>query len=175
MKSTQRSFLRVLAGFTFRSTVVHTVTYMIIGALAFQFMTHRYDEATPGIQDLHGPHVMHWFFLAQIVRGILHGLVLFPLRRALLDMKRWGGLVVGSILFMVGSVIGIGGAIEMWVYTTGFNPTIFLVHLPEVVIQTILFGYLLLAWERRVEKKYEVGKMPPNADAHEPPPSHVYG
>ena len=162
MKSTKRSFWRVLAGFTFRSTVVHVVTYMIIGALAFHFMTHHTDETTPGMQDVHGPHVMHWFFLAQIVRGILHGLVLFPLRRALLDMRRWGGLVVGSILFMVGSVIGIGGAIELWVYSTGFNSDIFLVHMPEVVIQTTLFGYWLLAWERRVDKKYEVGKMPPN-------------
>jgi hypothetical protein len=68
-------------------------------------------------------------------------------------MKRWGGLVIGSILFMFGSVIGISGAIEAWVYSTTFNPDLFLVHLPEVVIQTILFGYLLLAWERRVEKK----------------------
>jgi len=127
---------------------------MVVGALAFHFMTHHTDETAPGIQDLHGPHVMHWFIPAQFVRGILHGFVLFPLRRALLDMKRWGGLVVGSILVMVGSVIGISGAIEAWVYSTGFNPAIFLVHLPEVVIQTILFGYWLLAWERRVEKKY---------------------
>ena len=169
MKSTKRSFWRVLAGFTFRSTVVHVVTYMIIGALAFYFMTHRTDETAPGIRDLHGPHVQHWFFLAQIVRGILHGLVLFPLRRALLDMRRWGGLVVGSILFMVGSVIGINGAIEGWVYSY-FNSDVFLVHLPEVVIQTTLFGYWLLAWERRVEKKFEVGQMPPNT-ALEPTPT----
>jgi hypothetical protein len=98
---------------------------MVIGALAFRFMTHHIDETAPGIQDLHGPHVMHWFFPAQIVRGVLHGLVLFPLRRALLDMRRWGGLVVGSILFMVGSVIGIDGAIEGWVYGTNFNPNFF--------------------------------------------------
>ena len=154
MKSTERSLLRVLAGFTFRSTLIHVITYMVIGAAAFHFMTHRYDETSAGMQDVHGDHVMHWFFVAQIVRGILLGLVLFPLRRALLDMKRWGGLVICGILFMVGSVIGINGAIESWVYSTRFNPNLFLVHLPEVVIQTVLFGYLLLAWERRVEKKH---------------------
>jgi hypothetical protein len=154
MKSNQRSVLRIIVGFTFRSTLLHVITYMVIGALAFHFMTHRYDEASAGMRDVHGEHVMHWFFVAQIVRGILLGLVLFPLRRALLDMKRWGGLVIGSILFMVGSVIGINGAIESWVYSTRFNPSLFLVHLPEVVMQTILFGYLLLAWERRVEKKH---------------------
>ena len=157
MKSNKRSLLRILVGFTFRSTVLHLVTYMVIGALAFHFMTHRYDEMAAGMQDLHGQHVMHWLFPAQIVRGILHGLVLFPLRTALLDMKRWGGLVVGSILFMFGSAIGINGAIEGWVYSIRFNPDLFWVHLPEVIIQTTLYGYLLLAWERRVEKKYEAG------------------
>jgi hypothetical protein len=44
--------------------------------------------------------------------------------------------------------------IEEWVYSTRFKPVLFLVHFPEVVMQTILFGYLLLAWERRVEKKH---------------------
>jgi len=154
MTSTRRSFFRVLVGFTFRSTLLHVITYMVIGALAFHFMTHRYDETAAGMQDLHGQHVMHWFCLAQIVRGLLLGLVLFPLRRALLDLKCWGGLVVAGILFMIGSVIGINDAIEAWVYTTLFNLDLFLVHLPEVVIQTILYGYLLLAWERRVEKKH---------------------
>ena len=153
MTNTKRSFWRVLTGFTFRSTVVHVVTYMIVGGLAFTFMTHHIDETAAGLQ-IHSPHMKLWFFPAQIVRGILHGLVLFPLRQALLDMRRWGGLVVGSILFMVSSVIGINGAIERWVYATDFNTGLFLVHLPEVVIQTILFGYWLLAWERRVEKKY---------------------
>ena len=99
MKSTKRSFWRILVGFTFRSTVLHIATYMVIGGLAFHFMTHHYDETSAGMQDLHGEHVMHWFFVAQIVRGILLGLVLFPLRRALLDMNRWGGLVIGGILF----------------------------------------------------------------------------
>lgn len=162
MTSNKRSFLRILTGFTFRSTLLHVATYMVIGALAFHFMTHRYDETSAGMQDVHGEHVMHWFFLAQIVRGILLGLVLFPLRRALLDLKCWGGLVVAAILFMIGSVIGINGAIESWVYSTRFNPDLFLVHLPEVVIQTLLYGYLLLAWERRVEKKHDMRQMPTN-------------
>ena len=167
MKSNKRSLLRILVGFTFRSTVLHLVTYMVIGALAFHFMTHRHDETAAGMQDLHGQHVMHWLFPAQILRGILHGLVLFPLRKALLDLKRWGGLVVGMILFMFGSVIGINGAIEGWVYSTRFNLDQFLAHLPEVIIQTTLYGYLLLAWERRAEKKYEEMALPTTAQRYQ--------
>jgi hypothetical protein len=40
------------------------------------------------------------------------------------------------------------------VYTTNFfHPGLFLAHLPEIVLQTLLYGYLLLAWERHVEKR----------------------
>ena len=159
MKTRRRSTLRVLAGFTYRSTILHVITYFVVGGLSYHFLAHRYWEgpdALPGLRDPHSAHVLHWFLLAQIVRGILYGFVLFPLRKALLDMNRWGGFVIGSILFLIGSIIGIGGAIEEWVYTTIFYLPLFLAHLPEVVIQTFLYGYLLLAWERRVERKYEV-------------------
>ena len=165
MKTTQRNILRVLVGFTFRSTVLHIITYLVVGGLSYHFLTHRYWEgpdALPGFRNPRSAHVMHWFLPAQIARGILYGLVLFPLRRELLDMKHWGGFVIGSILFMIGSVIGISGAIEGWVYVTNFHLSLFLASLPEVVIQTFLYGYLLLAWERRIERKYDVGQMPPN-------------
>jgi hypothetical protein len=48
-------------------------------------------------------------------------------------------------------VAGISGVIEDWVYSTTFHLGLFLAHLPEVVVQTLLYGYLLLAWERRKE------------------------
>jgi hypothetical protein len=39
--------------------------------------------------------------------------------------------------------------IETWVYTTTFSLRLFIAHLPEIVVQALLYGYLLLAWERR--------------------------
>ena len=154
MASTRRSVVRALMGFSLRSSVVHTVTYFVVGALAFRFMTHTYDEAAPGMRDVHGGFVMRWFLPAQIVRGLLLGFVFFPLRTALLDMRGLGGLVVAGVLVMIGCIVGINGAIESWVYSTRFDLGLSLVHLPEVIIQTLLYGYLLLAWERRVEKRY---------------------
>jgi hypothetical protein len=100
MKIQKRSVLRILAGFVFRSTLLHFVTYLVAGIAVFHF-TRRFDESLPDIQDLHGNHVMHWAMPAQLIRGLLLGFVLFPLRRALLDMGRWGGLVIACILFMV--------------------------------------------------------------------------
>jgi hypothetical protein len=146
----RKNVIRSLARFTFRSALLHTLTYFIVGSLSFWFITHSYDETTSGMRDIHGQFVAHWFLPGQIVRGILFGLVLFPLRDALLGMKHWGGFIVANILFTIGSIIGINGVIETWIYTTSFNSVLFLVHLPEVLIQSLLYGYLLLAWERRV-------------------------
>ena len=90
---------------------------------------------------------------AQLVRGVLHGVALFPLRNTLLGMGRYGGLMIASLLLLIGSIAGISGVIEDWVYSTTFHPGLFLTHLPEIVIQTLLYGYFLLAWERRVERR----------------------
>jgi hypothetical protein len=73
--------------------------------------------------------------------------------RHVTEQARWGGLVIASILLLIGTIAGISGVIEDWVYSTTFHLGLFSAHLPEIVVQTILYGYLLLAWERRVEKR----------------------
>lgn len=145
-----------LVGWTVRSTVVHVVTYLVIGALSYWLVAKRYwvgPDALPGLRDPEGAFVQRWFILAQVVRGVLLGIVLFPLRRALLDMRRSGGAAIAALLLLIGSIAGISGAIEAWVYTTTFHSGLFLAHLPEVVVQTLMYGYWLLAWERRAERK----------------------
>lgn len=156
MSASKRGSLRGLPGFTLRSTLVHVATYFVIGAVSYWLIARRYwtgPEALAGLRDPEGDFVQRWFLPAQVVRGALHGVALFPLRRALLDMRRSGGLVIASLLLLIGSIAGISGVIEDWVYSTSFHIGLFLVHLPEVVLQTLLYGYLLLAWERRVENR----------------------
>lgn len=65
--------------------------------------------------------------------------------------------MVASLLLLIGTVAGISGIIEDWVYSTTFHPGLFLAHLPEIVVQTLLYGYLLLAWERHVQKRWARG------------------
>jgi hypothetical protein len=67
-------------------------------------------------------------------------------------MGALGGPVIASLLLLIGLVAGISGVIEDWVYTTTFHARLFFAHLPEVIVQTLLYGYLLLAWERRRER-----------------------
>jgi hypothetical protein len=154
MLSVRPLTIRVVVGFIFRSAFLHLVTYLVIGALSYRFLAHRLwegDTAIPGLRDPRGQFIQFSIFPAQIFRGVIHGFVFLPLRRTLINMKH-GGILIALILLLIGSIGGINGAIETWLYTTGFNPKLFFAHLPEIVIQTVLFGYLLLAWERRLEK-----------------------
>lgn len=153
----RRGIFRMLVGFTVRSTVLHVLTYLVIGAVSYWFVARRFwtgAEALPWLRNPESEFVRRWFVPEQIVRGVLHGVALFPLRAALLKMPRSGGLVVASLLLLIGSIAGISGVIEDWVYSTTFHLGLFMAHLPEIVLQTLVYGYLLLAWERRVERRW---------------------
>ncbi len=150
-----RGFLRGSVGFVCRSTVLHVLTYLVIGAASYWLVARRYwtgPEALPWLRDPESDFVQRWFLPAQVVRSALYGVALLPLRKALLALRDWGGLVVASLLLLIGLVAGISGVIEDWVYSSTFHAGLFLAHLPEVVIQTLLYGYLLLGWERRRER-----------------------
>ncbi|MFO0891228.1 MAG: hypothetical protein U0790_19055 [Isosphaeraceae bacterium] len=143
-------------GFVWRSTVLHVITYLVIGAASYFLLARPYwtgPDALPWVRDPEGDFVQRWFLPAQVIRGILHGVVLYPLRDAFLGMGRYGGLMIAALLLIIGTVAGISGTIETWVYSTTFHLGLFLAHLPEIVIQTLLYGYLLLAWERHAERR----------------------
>lgn len=148
--------MRRFIGFVVRSTVLHVLTYLIIGAVSYWLIARRYwtgSETLPWLRNPEGEFVKQWFLPAQVVRGALLGVALFTLRKALLDMRRSGGFVVASLLLLIGTIAGISGIIEDWVYSTTFHFGLFMAHLPEIVLQTLAYGYLLLTWERRVERK----------------------
>jgi hypothetical protein len=150
-----RGVLRGFVGFVCRSTVLHVLTYVVIGAASYWLVARRYwtgPEALPWLRDPEADFVRRWFMPAQVVRGALYGVTLFPLRRALLAMGASGGLVIASLLLLIGLIAGISGVIEDWVYSTTFHAGLFFAHLPEVVVQTLLYGYLLLAWEQRRQR-----------------------
>jgi hypothetical protein len=145
-----------LPGFILRSTVLHVLTYVIVGAASYWLLARRYwtgPEALPWLRNPEAEFVQRWLLPAQVVRGAMYGLALFPLRGALLDMGHLGGLVIASLLLLIGWIAGISGVIEDWVYTTTFHLGLFLIHLPEIVLQALLYGYLLLAWELRAKRR----------------------
>jgi hypothetical protein len=53
---------------------------------------------------------------------------------------------------LIGTIAGSGGIIERIVFTT--TPVSFtLATLPEIVAQGLMFGYLLVLWERRSHRQ----------------------
>ncbi len=95
-----RSFL----GFTFRLTALHILTYFVIGGLSYWLIAKKYwtgPEKLPGLRDPSGEFVQRWFLPAQILRGIIYAVALFPLRRAFLDLGRWDGLVIACLMLLI--------------------------------------------------------------------------
>jgi hypothetical protein len=92
-----------------------------------------------------------WVIPSQILRGLILAVALYPFLGRILELKRWGWLSVSSLYLLIGTIAGSGGVIEHIVFTT--TPVFFtLATLPEIVVQGLMFGYLLVFWERRYHK-----------------------
>ena len=92
-----------------------------------------------------------WVLPSQILRGFILAVALYPFLVRILEMKRWGWLSVSSLYLLIGTIAGSGGIIEHIVFTTA--PVLFsLATLPEIVAQGLMFGYLLVLWERRAHQ-----------------------
>lgn len=145
---------RPFVSFLAKVTVVHTITYHIAGWTSFLLILHQY---VPGMGDkaltwyykdpsVFGP----WVLPAQILRGILLGIALYPFRARFLELGYKGGLAIAGLYLLIGQFACPGtapGAIEGFVYTR--IPLDFqLAVIPEIVAQGFALGYLVYLWER---------------------------
>jgi hypothetical protein len=146
--------MKSFIGFALRSTLFHILTYVAIGALSYWLLARPEwsgANARPWMRNPESDLVTRWLLPAQFARGLLHGIALFPLRRSLLRMGRSGGLAIAVVLLLIGWIGGISDSIEQALYTTTFDLRLSVIHLPEVVLQALLYGYALIAWERRAD------------------------
>ena len=140
---------RAFAFFTSRTIIVHIATYVVAGMLAY-FIQWGGVYGGPSMQTYMKPpsEFGQWVIPSQILRGFILAVALYPFLGRILEMKRWGWLSVSSLYLLIGTVAGSGGIIEHIVFTT--TPVLFtLATLPEIVAQGLMFGYLLVLWERR--------------------------
>jgi hypothetical protein len=129
--------------------VAHTITYLVVGALAFTFLTHGLYEGaeplfgsylrTPAETDL-WQHVTTWFLPAQLCRGALLGLALSPFLDALRGWSAWHrALAVASIYLVFGfwaAAVAAPGNIEGLVYLRPeFSLDVVLRVQPEIIVQ----------------------------------------
>lgn len=141
-----------------KTAIVHTVTYFLMGLLAYTFLDYAGTYADPTVAKLmrqtNDPLVAGGP-LFQVLRGILFGIAFYALREIVFARKN-GWLILWLVLVTVGVLSPFGaspGSIEGIIYT--ILPMWFhLMGLPEVVIQALLLAFLTYYWVNHPEKKW---------------------
>jgi hypothetical protein len=136
-----------------KSVVVHTVTYVAAGVVAFLVLDYASWFADPRVaaymRQTNDPMVMAGP-LFQPIRGLLFGVVFFVLRDVVFR-PRTGWRALWLTLLIVGILSPFGptpSSIEGLVYTT-WPLAWHLRGLPETVIQSLLLASILHAWVTR--------------------------
>jgi hypothetical protein len=141
-----------------KTTMVHTVTYFVVGAVAFTLLNYSSRYANPIVANVlrqtdhpliaAGP-------LFQVLRGFLFGIVFYTLREIIFPRKR-GWLTLWLMLVIVGILSPFGAApssIEGMLYTV--LPMWFhIMSLPEILIQSFLLAFLVHYWVNYTQKKW---------------------
>lgn len=147
-----------LAGVLIKSAVTHTVTYTIMGLIAFILFDYSARFAQPHIAAymrqtdtrmvMAGP-------LFQPIRGALFGIVFYLFKDTLFGKKR-GWLVMWIMLVIVGVLSTFGpspGSIEGVLYTV-WPIRDHLWGAPEVYIQALLLSLIVTYWVDNPEKRW---------------------
>jgi len=142
-----RSGVRESVRFVFAVAVSHVVTYFVAGLIASRALDYPGIFEQPIIRDYHHPYAsvdVVWSAGLQAVRGVLFGLVLLPWRGFLRD-TRWGWWWLWSVFAVIG-ILGTPaaapGSLEGVIYSR--LPLWFhLVGLPEMLLQTLAFSFLV--------------------------------
>jgi hypothetical protein len=137
-----------------KTAVCHTITYFVMGALAFHFLHYAdfINKPNSGMRPTTDPLVMLGPAL-QIVRGVLFALVFYPFREILFTRKH-GWLLIAWILIgigILGTFAAPPGSLEGFIYTT--VPFALQVRgYLEIVPQALLLSALLFYWVRHPGK-----------------------
>lgn len=143
-----------LRGYTIRFTLVHLVTYWIIGSLFYQFAGYREALETMEIFELWRPletlPVVLLVFFGQIFRGVILALLLYPFYKVYMN-KNHGWSYLFLLLFgltLLGSPIFIPEFLVFEDTLTEFVQELFL-GIPEIFSQMLVFSVIFFFWERK--------------------------
>lgn len=141
-----------------KTTLVHTVTYFVIGLLSYLFLDYggRYADPTVAVALRQTDHPLVTAGpLFQVLRGILFGIGFYVLRDLIFPKPR-GWLTLWLVLLILGIFSPFSsapGSIEGVVYST--LPMWFhLMSLPELIIQSFLLAFLTHYWVNHPEKRW---------------------
>jgi hypothetical protein len=148
-----------LLSITVKSTLVHTVTYFLVGLLAFTFLDYSTRFSEGGLELLMRP-TDHPLVMAgplfQPLRGLLFGFAFYLLREAYFPkgngwLRMWAVLVIMGILSPFGPA---PGSIEGIIYTTLPLRSQLSPGMLEVLLQSLLLSFLVHYWVNNSQKRW---------------------
>lgn len=146
--------------FSAKVNLAHVVTYLVVGAVAFQLLTKSFYEGsnpvfqsfmrTPAEPEL-WKHAMTWFIPGQVLRGVLIAIVLYPFFDTLQAWSRRKRFLTISGLYLVlgfwGAAVAAPGTIDGMIYMRPeITPYAHLMVQPEIVVQGLAFGAWVAWW-----------------------------
>jgi hypothetical protein len=155
--------LKRLLIFAGKVIVVHVVTYLIAGAVAYPLLTKQFyvganpifatfmrTEAEPYLWN----HVMTWQIPGQILRGLLIAAVLYPFFDMLKEWSFWRRFLTIAGLYLVlgfwASTVAAPGTIDGIIYMRPeITPYAHLMVQPEIVGQGLTLGAWIAWWMTR--------------------------
>ncbi len=152
MQDSQPRFLPLAA----KTVACHSITYMIMGALAYHFL-HYADFINNPCSGMR-PVTSLWMILGvplQVFRGVLFASVFYFFREQLFG-RRHGWLLMAWLLIgigILGTFAAPAGSLEGFIYTT----TPFWMQVRgylEIVTQAVLLSALLCYWVNHPGKKW---------------------
>ncbi len=142
---------------TLKTIVVHTLTYFVMGLLAFNLLHYAEAYTSGALAGYMRPTNDRWVMagpLFQPIRGIVFALAFYPLRSVLFGKKN-GWLILWWVLVALGILSTFGPApasIEGIIYTQLPFPT--WRDYIEIVPQAFLLSGILFYWVQHPEKKW---------------------
>lgn len=145
--------------FIFRITVAHTFAYFFAGIFALVFMNYREHFASDSLGLLMLPVDSPMVVLGpglNILRGIILGFILLPIRNMILGEKGFLKLALLVIGLSLISTIGpTPGSFEGYIYTK--LPTQYhLMGIPEAFLYVAMFAGIPCLWYRHERKYFNV-------------------
>jgi len=143
--------------FSWKVISLHMITYMIAGMIFSTFFSYEQLYKTGALSKLMKDFSSPWIFAGpslQLIRGFLFALVLWPFYDFIfLKPKGW---ILLWLLFIGFAILGTAGpspgSLEGVIYTQ-LSIKEHLIGLPETVLQTMAFSFLLHYWCNH-QKKY---------------------
>ena len=141
-----------------KASVIHTISYFIMGFLAYTLFDYEHLYAETSLKLLMRPAsepVVMAGPLFQPIRGALFGIVFFLLRESLFR-KKSGWLIMWIVLVVLGIIGTFGptpGSFEGMIYTV-LPLQIHLIGLPEIVIQALILSLGVFYWVNHPGKKW---------------------